>query len=102
MPQTINELLPPTAHALRPVRVVGDEAVHYTGTTFPDCPRAGCERMLRMADVTGGLGRAGEKLADLWVDVLDENGDILQEWPVDRKCFEYLRGKLRFVRETPN
>jgi len=57
--------------------------------------------MLRILDATGHLnGRPGAKLDDLWVDVLDESGDILQEWPIDRRGFEYLRTKLRFVREV--
>lgn len=96
---TIDQQLAKTAHALRAVRVIKGEAVNYTATTFPDAPRAGCERTLRIARVTGELGRAGDPLGDLWLDVLDENGDILQEWPVGPKCFAHLRRKLRFVRE---
>lgn len=97
---TIDQQLAKTAHALRPVRVIKGEAVNYTATTFPNGPRAGCERTLRVAQVTGDLGRAGGQLGDLWLDVLDENGDILQEWPLGPKCFEHLRRKLRFVRES--
>jgi hypothetical protein len=94
--------LAPTAHALRPVRALkNNDCVHYTATTFPNGPRAGCERMLRILDATGHLkGVPGDKLEDLWLDVLDDAGDILQEWPIDRRGFEYLRSKLRFVRET--
>jgi len=99
MKPVINDLLSVSAHALRPVRMVQENPVHYTATTFPNGPRAGCSQMLRMADVTGGLGHAGEELKDFWVDVLDANGDILQEWPINKKCFDYLRRKLRFVRE---
>lgn len=95
----INDLLSVNAHALRPVRIVQGNAVHYTATTFPNGPRAGCSQMLRMAEVTGGLGRVGEELQDFWVDVLDANGDILQEWPANKRCFDYLRRKLRCVRE---
>ncbi len=97
--QTIGQQLAKTAYALRPVRIVNGEAIHYTATTFPKDPWAGCERTLRVAQVTGDLGRPGGTLGDLWVDVLNENGDILQEWPVGQKCFEHLRRKLRFVRE---
>lgn len=97
---TIDQQLAKAAHALRPVRVIKGEAVHYTATTFPENPKAGCERTLRIANVTGELGRVGEPLGDLWLDVLDENGDIIQEWPVGPKCFEHLRRKLRFVRVT--
>lgn len=97
--QTIGQQLAKTAHALRPVRIVNGEAIHYTATTFPKDPWAGCEHTLRVAHVTGDLGQPGGTLGGLWVDVLNENGDIIQEWPMGRKCFEHLRRKLKFVRE---
>jgi len=97
----IDKLLPPEAHALRPVRIVRDVAVHYSATTFPQNPRGGCELTLRRLGGFGHLtGVPGDKLEDLWVDVLDAQGDILQEWPITRKGMEYLRRTLRFVRET--
>lgn len=97
----VNDVLAATAYALRPVRIVNGEAMHYTATTFPRGARSGCERMLRILDATGHLtGRPGDRLEDLWIDVLDEHGDILQEWPIDRRGFRYLRSKLRFVREA--
>lgn len=97
----IDKLLSPEAHALRPVRVVKDVAIHYTATTFPNGPRAGCELYLRRMGCFGHLaGVPGDKLEDLWVDVLDAQGDILQEWPINRKGMEYLRRTFRFVRES--
>lgn len=96
---TIDQQLAKEAHALRPVRVVAGVPQHYTATTFPGDPRGGCERTLRVANVTGDLGRVGDPCGDLWLDVLDENGDIIQEWPLGRKCFEHLRRRLKFVRE---
>lgn len=97
----IDKLLPPAAHALRPVRVVKDVAVHYSATTFPQGPRAGCELTLRRLGGFGYLaGIPGNKLEDLWVDVLNASGDIIQEWPITRKGMEYLRRTLRFVRES--
>ncbi|MFV5212726.1 hypothetical protein ACLIIZ_03225 [Azonexus caeni] len=97
----IDKLLSPEAHALRPVRVVNNVAIHYTATTFPNGPRAGCELYLRRMECFGYLvGVPGDKLEDLWVDVLDVNGDILQEWPINRNGMEYLRRTFRFVREA--
>lgn len=97
----IDKLLPPEAHALRPVRIVKDVAVHYSATTFPENPRAGCELTLRRLGGFGYLtGVPGDNLEGLWVDVLDVQGDILQEWPITRKGMEYLRRTLRFVRES--
>lgn len=97
----IDKLLPLSAHALRPVRIVKDVAVHYTATTFLQNPRSGCELTLRRLGSFGCLtGVPGDKLENLWVDVLDAQGDILQEWPITRNGMEYLRQKLRFVRES--
>ena len=96
---TVDAALHANAFALRPVRMVKDVAIHYSATTFPQSPRSGCERLLRILDSTGHLmGYPGSDLDDLWVDVLDDQGDILQEWPIDRGGFEYLRRKLRFVK----
>lgn len=93
--------IPRTAHALRPVRIVKGVAVHYTGTTFPQDPYAGCELMMCRCECFGHVWSLpeGESLPDLFIDVLDAQGDILMEVPISRKGFEYLRSKLRFVRE---
>jgi hypothetical protein len=97
---SIDEQLAKTAHALRPARLVSGRIVHYSAVTFPSDPRSGCERTLRIAQVRGDLGQADGDISDLWIDVLDQHGDILQEWPVGPKGFELLRSKLRFVRES--
>ena len=97
----IDQLLPLSAHALRPVRAVGNGVVNYSAITFPQAPRAGCEVTLRRLGCFGHLtGVPGDTLEDLWVDVLDAKGDILQEWPITRKGMEYLRRTLKFVRES--
>jgi len=97
----VAERLAPGAHALRPVRMRGDDLVHYSATTFPKDPLRGCLLTLRRLEAFGHLaGVPGDKLENLWVDVLDAKGDILQEWPITRKGFEYLRRTLRFVIET--
>lgn len=99
--EAIDKLLATEAHALRPVRVVKDAPVHYSATTFPQGPRSGCELYLRRMASFGYLaGTPADKPEDLWVDVLDANGDILQEWPINRKGMEYLRRTFRFVREA--
>lgn len=97
---SIDEQLAKTAHALRPARLENGKIVHYSAVTFPADPRAGCERILRITQVRGDLGQADGNIGDLWIDVLDQNGDILQEWPVGPKGFELLRRKVRFVRES--
>lgn len=88
--------IPETAHALRPVRIKGGVAIHYTGTTFPGGPREGCELTIRRIEAFGYLQSPNP---DLWVDVLDEIGDILKEIPITKRGFEYLRRTLKFVKE---
>lgn len=96
--------IPKSAHALRPVRIVKEELVNYSGTTFPNNPYAGCEMMLRRCEAFGHVWPLPEdqSLPDLFIDVLDAQGDILLEVPISKKGFEYLRSKLRFVREEGN
>lgn len=90
------ETMHPTAHALRPARIVRDELRHFTGTTFPSDPYEGCARTLRLLELVNGIA---DGTAAQWIDVLAENGDILHEVPVTTKGFDYLRRTLKFVRE---
>ena len=86
------------AHALRPVRaMVKDNRFRvYTATTFKT-PFKGCHLTLRRCDAFGYLKEEG---ANLVLDVLDKNGDIIQDFPLTKKGFEYLRRVLRFKVET--
>lgn len=91
--------LDPDAVALRPVRIIrtkGRDAVirHYTATTFPENPWGGCNLYLRRCRLFGGLSDAD---TDLLLDVLNEAEDIIQDYNLTRKGFEYLRKKLGFV-----
>ncbi len=94
----LNINLNPRAFALRPVRVVekNNEFRFYTAITFPRAPWNGCELYLRRCKAFGYLK---EDRADLVIDVLDKNGDIIQDFPITRDGFEYLREKLKFVVE---
>jgi hypothetical protein len=89
----------PKAFALRPVRmdVKNNCFINYEGTTFPKNPKAGCEMYLRRAAICGGFVEDGD--GPLGIDVLAENGDILQTFTVSKAGFEYLRRCLRFRRE---
>lgn len=84
------------AVALRPARVVGDELRLYTATTFPGDPWGGCDLALRRCRLVGGLARAGEQTG-LILDVLDDEGDIIQDYALTRKGLRYLRRTLRFT-----
>jgi len=85
--------LNPAAHALRPVRIVGDAFRFYEATTFPKNPWAGCEMYLRRCNFLGWLKEDGSKIV---LDVLDRNGDIIQDFPLTRDGLRYLRSHLRF------
>jgi hypothetical protein len=89
--------LDPKAVALRPLRidVKNNVFVHYEATTWPANPHRGCEMMLRRVAL---FGKASED-SPVAVDVLAENGDILDTIPIPRRAFEYLRRVLKFKRE---
>lgn len=92
--QTFN--LPETTHAMRLVRTDArnNRFVYYEGITFPGGPRSGCDMYLRRASICGKIGDAGIG-SDYTLDILNENGDILEELPIERKAARYLIEKLR-------
>jgi len=94
-----NLQLDPRAHALRPVRAIPGKNCfrHYEATTFPNKPFAGCELWLRRCQAVGFLKKDAGNLV---IDVLDENGDILQDFPLTRQGLKYLRSKLKFKVEV--
>lgn len=83
------------AVALRPVRVMvkQDTFRYYEATTFPKAPWSGCHRMLRKLAVIGGIS---SEATDLVLDILDEEGDVIQDFNLTKKGFEYLRRTLKF------
>lgn len=94
----MSSAIPQEAFALRPVRMLEKENTirEYSATTFPKDPRAGCEIWLRRCRALGFLKRdEGETC----IDILNEQGDILDTVPINRRGFNYLRGKLKFVVE---
>lgn len=103
MAYPIAESISKAAHALRPMRIDRDESpIHYTATTFPDGPYQGCEKTIRRMESFGHLPPRvpGSLTGNLFVDVLDADGDILDTLEVSRAGFEYMRRVLRFRRES--
>ena len=90
--------LGPAAFALRPVRMLvkKNSFRFYSATTFPTGPWSGCELHLRRCKAFGYLKDDG---AGLVIDVLDQGGDILQDYAITRAGFEYLRQQLKFIVE---
>lgn len=87
--------LPAATHALRLVRcdTRRNTFVFYEGVTWPEDPRGICGMYLRRAAICGKIGEGVE--SDYTADILDANGDILDELPMERKAARYLIEKLR-------
>lgn len=95
--------LPKTAHALRPMRIDRHEnPIHYEATTFPRGPYSGCELLVRRMECFGMLTKRDGSLQGSWfLDVLDEEGDILDTLEVSGNGVKYMRRTLYFKRENP-
>ena len=93
--------LPKAAHALRPMRIDRDEnPVHYEATTFPSGSYKGCELQIRRMECFGMLTKRDGPLQGSWfLDVLDEQGDILDTLEVDSRGVKYMRRTLFMKRE---
>ena len=83
------------AHALRPVRFFSskEEARYYNAVTFPNGARKGCELSLVRCELFGKF----DKNSDFLIDVLDANGDIIQDFGITKSGFEYLQRVLKFM-----
>lgn len=89
--------LPTETYALRPVRVdeKNDCFVFYEAVTFPDAPegqRAICAMYLRRAQICGQLDLDS---SNYQIEILDEAGDAIKEFHVERGAFRYLIEKLK-------
>ena len=94
--------LPKTAHALRPMRIDRNEvAIHYEATTFPGGAYSGCELQIRRMECFSMLTKRDDgPLQGSWfLDVLDEQGDILDTLEVNAKGVKYMRRTLFMGRE---
>lgn len=83
------------AFALRPTRinVSKNELIYYDAITFPNGPYAGCDVYLRRVAL---FGLSESRLSDVGLDVLNKDGDIVQELYITKRGFEYLRRCLKF------
>ncbi len=91
------DALAPKAHALRPVRSMPNVNGFrfYTATTFPEGAWQGCELYLRRANAFGYL--RDEPHSPFTLDVLNSDGDVIQDYPLTRAGFGYLRRILHFT-----
>jgi hypothetical protein len=89
------------AHALSMFRILRDgTGRQYTATTFPRDPLEGCEHFIRTGRALGFLSDdAGSAYGVL--DVLNENGDVVQDFGVrDAKAFQWIKRKLNLRVES--
>jgi len=95
----------PTAVAMRPVRIKPktNRIITYTATTFVTQHKASAiDQLIRMLG-SSRLGKEETKGDDRFVlDILDAEGDIIQEYILNRQGFKYLRMKLKFTVEDDN
>lgn len=101
-PYPISAVLPKSAHALRPLKILkSGDGRHYTAHTFPKGGYEGCELTLRRCEAFGYLvPQPGSLVGDLFIDVLDIEGDILNTIGLTARGWNYLRRVLKFRRES--
>lgn len=89
--------LSPDAHALSAFRALPNgEGRSYTATWFPGGPWDGVSRFIRMCRAVGWI-REGMPSAESYavLDVLDEDGNIVQDFPIpDARAFQGIKKKL--------
>ena len=66
-----------------------DDLKHYTATTLPNGPKQGCELYLRRCKAFGGIATQKEDEVGL-CDVLDDDGDVVENFPLNKKGIRYL------------
>ena len=88
---TMIDTLHESAFAIRPVRIVGGCLREYDAITFPCNPRAGVSIYLRRC-----LAHLQDDGSHCLLDILDKQGDIVQDYPITHSGFEYLRRSLKF------
>lgn len=85
--------MPKDAFALRPVRILTDGNIRlYTATTFTDSPRSGCDTYYRRARIFG-IPDDCESARGI-CDILNADGDIIEEFYLSRDALNYLIRKL--------
>lgn len=92
----------PEAHALSIFRCLPNgEGRRYSSTWFPKAPWAGCARFVRQCRAVGWIdeGMGSEDCYGV-LDVLAENGDIIQDFPIpSARAFQAIKKKLGIVVE---
>ena len=88
------------AVALQPIRTdeKNNRFIYYTAMTWAKNPAGHVDMYLRRIGIFGPSDSKKYSPSPLAVDLLAENGDILDTVEIDRRSFEYLRSQLHFRR----
>lgn len=85
---------PNDAHALRPVRFMPDDQLkYYTGVTFPNGAKNGCDIYRRRCDIAGGIPKSEDQATGI-CDILNKEGDIVADFWLNDKGLRFLYQKL--------
>lgn len=89
------------AVAIRPIRVdeKNNRFIYYTAMTWDENPAGHVDMYLRRIGIYGRDPKREDR-SPLALDLLAENGDILDTVAINRREFEYLRRHLRFRLEN--
>lgn len=97
---TLGVAIPPAAVVLRPWRFgKDDEPIHFTGSIFKRGV-VGVSLYLRRMEAFGYLVGTDLHAADYAVDLMDEEGSILETFAITKEGFEWCRRKLNAVKDA--
>lgn len=82
--------IPEDAYALRPVRLLRNGQLRlYEAVTFlNDQPSGVCVMYYRRCEIFGGVAKEGDQVG--MCDVLDKEGSIIADFPLNRKGLSWL------------
>lgn len=85
--------------AIRPIRILADELRVYTALTAPEGKIAleWCRSILNRISIKGA-GDIYEKDHCL-IDLLNKDGDIVDDYVISERAFNYARVQLKFKQE---
>lgn len=88
--------LDPSACVLRPWRIKDEAPLNFTGAKFARGVVA-VQLYLKRMDAFGYIIGRDLRTSDYMVDVLDDEGDILDTFAITKSGFEWCRRKLRAI-----
>jgi hypothetical protein len=90
------------AHALTGIRILKNGSMRqYSAATFPADPWRGCEHTIRTGMTLGFLRPSSSAPSAGVLDVLDEEGDIVQDFDITTpNAIKWIKRRLGWVVES--